>query len=210
MRLAIIRTFTALSVALGTFSLSSPPHVLAVGESVTGTINNKQNGSVPTAPTTATGDGSLLWSLLQLIFALGIIIAIIYLLIRFLSQKTNLSRNTVFQSLGAQSLGKDRSVHLVSVGDKVYLLGVGDSITLLDTITDTEMIERLRENTQQPLARPVAGLSDWINRLRNTSKVQAEEIHVEELPFDAALREKIHNLKERRQQTVDDWQDPSK
>jgi flagellar protein FliO/FliZ len=209
MRPTIIRSFVALSVALGTFTLSSPPHVLAVGENVTDHIKNKQNGTVPTAPPTAAGDGSLLWSLFQLIFALGIIIAIIYLLIRFLSQKTNLSRNTVFQSLGAQSLGKDRSVHLVSVGDKVYLLGVGDSITLLDTVTDTELIERLRDNPQQPLARPVAGMSDWISRLRPKSKAQAEEIQVEELPFDAALREKLHNLKERRQQTVDDWQDPS-
>ncbi|PWK12700.1 flagellar biosynthetic protein FliO [Tumebacillus permanentifrigoris] len=210
MRPTIKRISTAMAVALGTFLLSSPPHVLAVGENVTDLINNKQNGSVPTAPPAASGDGSLLWSLLQLIFALGIIIAIIYFLIRFLSQKTNLSRNQVFQSLGVQSLGKDRSVHLLSVGDKVYLLGVGDSITLLDTVTDAALIERLRETSQQPLARPVSGMQEWITRLRPKSKAQAEEVRVEELPFDAALREKLHNLKERRHQTVDDWQDPSK
>ncbi|MBL0388923.1 flagellar biosynthetic protein FliO [Tumebacillus sp. ITR2] len=210
MRPTITRTITTWSVALSVFWFSSPPHVLAVGENVTKAIQDKQNGSTQTVPPTATGDGSLLWSLLQLVFALGIIIAIIYFLIRFLSQRTNLSRNQVFQSLGAQALGKDRSVHLVSVGDKVYLLGVGDTITLLDTVTDAELIERLRENVQQPIVRPVSGMQDWINRLRPKAKAQAEEIQVEELPFDAALREKLNNLKERRQQTVDDWQDPSK
>lgn len=210
MRPTITRTIVAWSVALSCFWLSSPPHVLAVGDNVTQLIQNNQNGSAPATAPTASGDGSLLWSLLQLIFALGIIIAIIYLLVRFLSQKTNLARNQAFQSLGAQPLGKDRSVHLISVGDKVYLLGVGDTVTLLDTVTDAELIERLKENSQQSLARPVSGLQEWISRLRPASKAQAEEVQVEELPFDATLREKLHNLKERRQQSVDEWQDPSK
>ncbi|KEO82943.1 hypothetical protein EL26_12670 [Tumebacillus flagellatus] len=184
--------------------------MLAVGENVTKAIQDKQKGTAPAELPTATGDGSLFWSLLQLVFALGIIIAIIYFLIRFLSQKTNLSRNQAFQSLGAQALGKDRSVHLISVGDKVYLLGVGETVTLLDTVTDAQLIEQLRENAQQPMVRPVPGLQTWMNRLRPKANAQAEELQVEELPFDAALREKLHNLKERRQQTVDDWQDPSK
>ncbi|MGB8955593.1 MAG: flagellar biosynthetic protein FliO [Tumebacillaceae bacterium] len=194
--------------------MSSPPHVLAVGGSVDDAIKSKQSGQTPATPPTGTGDGSAIWSVIQLIFALAIIIAIIYLLIRFLSTRTSLSRGHVFRSLGAHSLATNRSVHAVAVGDKVYLLGVGENVTLLDTVDDPEVIEQLRgPDTDGPMA-PVNGLQNLLGRFRSRAQApQAEEVPIDELnelSFDATLREKLNNLKEKRQQAVDDWQEGQK
>ena len=153
----------------------------------------------------------MIWSVIQLIFALAIIIAIIYLLIRFLSTRTNLSRGHVFRSLGAHSLAANRSVHAVAVGDKVYLLGVGENVTLLDTVDDPEVIKQMRGAEANAPMPPVNGLQNLFGRFRSRAQApQAEEIpltELNELSFDATLREKLNNLKEKRQQAVDEWQE---
>lgn len=197
------------SVAIGTLWLSSPSRVLAVGDSVEDAIKkgNAPAGQAPVAPAVGTDGGSMLWSMIQLIFALGIIIAIIYLLIRFLSTRTRLSSGNVFQSLGAHSLSNNRSVHMVAVDDKVYVLGVGENITLLDKIEDIDLIDRLKQPVQESMTNPVDGLQKLFSKLRSTPQTQSEEIKVVDLPFDAALRDKLNQLKEQRQTVVDDWQE---
>ena len=211
MRPTFIRRLVTWCAAWGVLWLSSPPHVLAVGGSVDDAIKSRQSGETPVPPPAATGDGSVIWSVLQLIFALAIIIAIIYLLIRFLSTRTNLARGHVFRSLGAHSLGTNRSVHAVAMGDKVYVLGVGEDVTLIDTVDDPDLIEQLRGTEADLAIAPVSGLQNLLGRFRSRAQApQAEEIPINELnemSFDATLREKLNTLKEKRQQAVDDWQE---
>jgi flagellar protein FliO/FliZ len=204
-RTHILRQWSVTAIALW---LSSPSRVLAADGTVENMLKNKQTGQTPVAPQAAAGDGSLLWSMFQLVFALGIIIAVIYLLIRFLSSRSNaLLRGPLFQSLGAQTLANNRSVHLISVGDKVYLLGVGEDVTLLDTIADAKLIEQLRDASH---TQPNAALSGWqqiLGKFRPGAKTQqAEEVDVNNLSFDLALREKLNHLKEQRQRKVGDWE----
>lgn len=197
-----LRRLVAWSVAAGALWLSSPPRVLAVENNVEDMLKND-------APATnfqgaAVDGGSMFWSILQLFFALGIIIAIIYLLIRFLSTRTNLTRGNVIQPLGAHTLASNRSVHVIALQDKVYVIGVGDNVTLLDTIEDAEQIEQLKDTTQQAggTLKGAPGLADLIGRLRKKQAPQAEELQVADLTFDAALREKLNSLKEQRTSAV--------
>ncbi|MGZ4032705.1 MAG: flagellar biosynthetic protein FliO [Tumebacillaceae bacterium] len=200
------RRLVAFIVAVGTLWLSAPTHVLAVGDNVYDAIKGKGTVQQPQVPATGGGDG-LFTSMVELVVALAIIIALIYLLIRFLSTRTNLRGGQAFQTLAAHSLTANRSVHVLAVGDKVYLLGVGENVTLLDTITDTDMIDQLLGASQNNQRQ--TGLQDLLGKLLTKPKArpQAEEIQVQDLPFDATLREKLNNLKEQRQQTVDDWRE---
>lgn len=210
MRTKVLSKLFMWSVAAGTLLLLCPSRVLAVGDNVEDAIKkgNTPGGQAPVAPdTVTTSDGSILWSMVQLIFALGIIIAIIYLLIRFLSTRTRLASGNVFETLGAHSLATNRSVHMVAVEDKVYVLGVGENITLLDKIEDADLIDRLRQTNQENVTNPVDGVQKLFSMLRPTQKTQSEEIKVVDLPFDATLRDKLNQLKEQRQQAVDDWQE---
>jgi flagellar protein FliO/FliZ len=185
--------------------------VLAVDGSVEDAIKNRQSGTAPAAPEVATGDGSMLLAMIQLVFALGIIIAIIYLLIRFLSVRSKHAfRGHLLQNFGALSLTSNRSVHVLALGDKVYLIGVGENVTLLDTITDPALVAQIKDSaqpTQVLSGNSWRGMQDLINRLRKTDAPQSEEIQVQELPFDLALLEKLNHLKEQRSQTVEDWQE---
>lgn len=191
--------------------LSSPSRVLAVEDSVEKAIKNGNTGTAPAAPGVTTGDTSLLMSMIQLVISLGIIIAIIYLLIRFLSSRSkNAFRGHTMQNLGAQSLTNNRSVHMLAIGDKVYVLGVGDNVTLLDTITDPDLVNQVKDGAEptSPLnGNGWQGLQDLIQRLRKKSNPQVEEIGMRDIGFDQALREKLNNLKEQRTQSAQDWQE---
>jgi flagellar protein FliO/FliZ len=195
-----IRRLVAWSVAAGTLWLSSPPRVLADGDNVENMFK-KENPATEFQGAAVDG-GAMIWSIVQLLFALGMIIAIIYLLIRFLSLRTNLTRGNLFQPLGAYSLTANRSVHLVALKDKVYVIGVGDNVTLLDAIEDAELVKQMKESSEKPggMAAAGPGLADLLGRLRR-QKPQAEEIQVTDISFDAALREKLNSLKKQRQQT---------
>ncbi|TCP58832.1 HpcH/HpaI aldolase/citrate lyase family protein [Tumebacillus sp. BK434] len=182
--------------------MTSPPRVLAVENNVEDMLKN----DAPATKFQGAGvdGGSMFWSILQLFFALGIIIAIIYLLIRFLSTRTSLTRGNVIQPLGAHTLASNRSVHVIALQDKVYVIGVGENVTLLDTIEDAEQIEQLKEITLQAdgMMKAAPGLADLIGRLRKKQAPQAEELQVADLTFDAALRKKLNSLKEQRTSAV--------
>lgn len=209
MRPKLLRRLLLMSFAAGAW-LASPPLVLASGTDKVIDAVKQQNGQKPSVPEVGAGNlgdgGSTLWSMLQLIFALGIIIALIYLLVRFLSTRTNLTRGHLFRSLGSQSVANNRSVHMLSVGDKVYLVGVGENVTLLDTITDAEEVERLQQQAQEGITanNPISGWQTVIDRLRSRkTESQSEEVQVEELSFDNTLREKLEALKGRNGRTSD-------
>jgi flagellar protein FliO/FliZ len=182
--------------------------VLAVTDSVDDALKGKGTANLPTtAPASGSGT-SLFTSMIELVVALTIIIAMIYLLIRFLSTRSNLRGGREVQTLAAHSLTANRSVHVLSVGDKVYLLGVGENVTLLDTITDEGLIDQLL-GASQSNQRSSVTVQDLVGKLLSKPKAraQAEDIQLQDLPFDATLREKLNNLKEQRQQTVDDWRE---
>jgi flagellar protein FliO/FliZ len=200
------------SVAAGTLWLTSPPRVLAADSRTVDEMFKNKNGvpgEAPTAPVVGTGDGSIIWSLLQLIFALGIIIAIIYLLIRLLSSRSQRMQGAGIHLLGVKMLGNNRSVQMIAVGEKVYLIGVGEDITLLDTVTDPDLIQELRDANEHSAVSGPAGWQTLLKKLGIKTQAEtaaSEEISIDDLSFDATLREKLNSLKEKRKQSVDDWQ----
>lgn len=73
-------------------------------------------------------------------FALFIVLAIIYILLKFLSKRSNLFQQVkVLENLGGISVGQNKSIQIVRVGDKLYLVGVGDNVELLEEITDEKL-----------------------------------------------------------------------
>lgn len=84
--------------------------------------------------------GSLLFSVVKMFFALLLVLALIYLLIKFLSKRSKLFHQVnVLENLGGISVGQNKSIQLVRIGSKVYLVGVGENVEMLEEITDDEV-----------------------------------------------------------------------
>lgn len=88
---------------------------------------------------------SLALSIVRMFFALVLVLALIYFLLRFLNKRNTLLSNQVkaLEKLGGISLGQNKSIQLVRVGNQVFLLGVGDNIELLMEVTEEEIKEGL-------------------------------------------------------------------
>ncbi|MFT8871354.1 MAG: flagellar biosynthetic protein FliO [Sporolactobacillus sp.] len=87
---------------------------------------------------------------LKLIVALAIVIALIYLLYRFVAKRTGtLHTSRMIKNIGGVALGGNRSVQLIQVGQHVLVVGVGDSVHLIQTITDPVLVSELTAPDKQ-------------------------------------------------------------
>lgn len=116
------------------------------------------------AAVTPYGDSNLFLVFVKLVFALLLVLALIYLLYRFAVKRTGrFHEGGSLKNLGGVSVGTNRSVQLVQVGNEVMVIGVGDTVQLLKEIKDPEAIEALsqQEGTPGHLEDNVLGLLKW-------------------------------------------------
>ncbi|SES75425.1 flagellar protein FliO/FliZ [Oceanobacillus limi] len=85
-------------------------------------------------------NNSLAFDLVKMFFALLLVLALIYLLLKFLNKRNKLfSRVKALENVGGLTLGPSKSIQIIRVGSKLYLVGVGDNVELLQEITDEDM-----------------------------------------------------------------------
>lgn len=142
-------------LALWIFALGSDlPVNAASNPSVTDWITNDSPVEQPEeVPTSASTDRSLASIIGALVFYTLLIVGLIYLLIRFLAtRQRSLQTNQLVQVMGGGSVGQQKSVQLVKVGNQVLVVGIGDDVTLLKEIDDevekAHLIEAMEEQSQ--------------------------------------------------------------
>ncbi|AIF43749.1 flagellar biosynthetic protein FliO [Virgibacillus sp. SK37] len=105
-------------------------------------------------------EGSLIIELIKMFFALVLVLGLIYLLLKFLSKRNKLFNQVrALENLGGVSLGQNKSVQIVRVGNRFYLVGVGENVELLEEITDQEVIDDLVNKNTTTHAKQGTGLS---------------------------------------------------
>ncbi|MCM3557838.1 flagellar biosynthetic protein FliO [Brevibacillus borstelensis] len=122
------------------FVASLPAQALAESSSVAdalkkGTLSTDGSaGPQEPAPIPGSGSGSMWGYLIQVIFSLGIILVLIYLLLRFLSKRQVGMAQGPIKVISMAPLGNGKSVQVVMIGESLYVLGVGENVQLLHHI----------------------------------------------------------------------------
>lgn len=123
-----------------------------------------------------TEENPLLGNPMQLFFRFIVssvaIIALIYFFLKFLAKKQKqLQQHQLFQNLGGVTLGQNKSIQLVKMGDKLFVVGVGDQITLLQIIEEPGQVAALIEETdvQSSITTP-----DWLAKWLPKREQQGE------------------------------------
>lgn len=130
------------------------------------------------APLVGYEDQNLFLMLVQLFLALGVVLFLIYMLLRFMNNRTrSFQANRTIQTLGGTGVGQNRSVQIVRVGDRILVVGVGDTVQLLREITDPEEVERLSHTpeTQDFYERPFSKLGSLLNKNRQENEPETQE-----------------------------------
>ncbi|WP_412975451.1 flagellar biosynthetic protein FliO [Ornithinibacillus sp. 179-J 7C1 HS] len=146
------------------FLLVSPSNVYADGDKVSDWYDNENDseqeldGSDTNSPDNSnqqpvsevSENGSLAFDLVKMVFALFLILALIYLLLKFLSKRNKLFNQVkTLENLGGISVGPSKSIQVIRVGGKLYLIGVGENVQLLEEIVDEGMKEEILSSYQE-------------------------------------------------------------
>jgi flagellar protein FliO/FliZ len=160
----LISLFAAVCLSLVPFSVQAEGS--SSGKSVYDTINNSdQKGEKEKAPTdnspVSSESESTFMMLVKLVFMLGIVLAILFFVLRFIQRKSvSFQDGKNLQSLGGIGIGQNRSVQLIKTGNSVLVVGVGDSVTLLKEITDEDEVQMMLDQ------RPSQNVSTVTNQLK--------------------------------------------
>ncbi len=106
---------------------------------------------------------------MQMIAALAVVIALIYIMLRFVGKRTRSFRDhQTLQSIGGVPLGANRSLQMIKLGDRILVVGVGETIQLIKEIDDKGEIAKIMEQHETEfdrLEQPLTKASTWINQL---------------------------------------------
>ncbi len=101
---------------------------------------------------------STVWLFVRMIFALILVIAIIYVVVFFLKKVASpkIPEQPFLKRAATLSLGPGKSVHVITMPDKAWLVGVSEAgIQPIGEITNTELVTQLiLEAEKQPTEKP--------------------------------------------------------
>ncbi|MFX3632927.1 MAG: flagellar biosynthetic protein FliO [Candidatus Pristimantibacillus sp.] len=161
---------------------------------------NNDNG-----PTKLPGSENMAGSLVWVIVSLFIVIALIVVLIKWLSTRNRAwGTNRSLRSLGGIALGQNNSMQVVELAGRVYIVGVGENVTLIDKIDDLEQaqaivasIERQSNGGWSP-----NGMAELLKRFRqrdNKAEPSNEQWN-ESSSFQNILNDNLNRQADRKQQ----------
>lgn len=144
---------------------------------------------------------SLIFNVIKMILALFFVLALIYLLLHFLKRRNKLFQIPhILENLGGISVGQNKSIQLVRIGEKIYVVGVGENVEMLQEITDQEIIEELLQKDQQQINTVPMLQQFFKNQLMGTKENKKET-------FSTTLEDELHKIKESRTSIIDKYRE---
>lgn len=166
----LLKWILLISIAFSWFTF--PSVEAASNPSVADWVKDDKKSEEQPVTTPETEERSLFSVLGSLLLYTVLIVGLIYGLIKFLaSRQRSLSNTGVVKVLGASSLGAQKSVQVIQVGDQVLVVGVGEDISLLTEITDEQQKELLLATEV-----PATQLAPFQEMLQKSMKEQKEKL----------------------------------
>ncbi|KXH79992.1 flagellar biosynthetic protein FliO [Sporosarcina sp. HYO08] len=138
---------------------------------------------------------------LALLFVIGLLIA----LLKFMNRKNRqYDQNRMIKNLGGISLGQQKSIQLVTIGDTYFVIGVGEDIRLLKEITDEEEIAKLQEfyTVDEERHLTTGLLPRLLMKSAGKAKEAQHQSNGEMASFVELFKSKLHEVKTERNEQV--------
>lgn len=130
----------------------------------------------------------------KMIFALLFVIALIYGLVKLMNKRNRLLKPFQYvENIGGTSVGQNRSIQLIKVGNSVLVVGVGETIQLLKEIEDEKEIEDILSQHEEAMSSKI----EW-QKLAKPLKGSENQPQQKLTLFSKALKEQLEELKQNR------------
>lgn len=118
-------------------------------------VDNKVNQKAADVDGSKVKSSSLFINIVKMIIALLFILVLIYALLWFIKRKNHLFPQAgVMENLGGITVGQQKSIQLVRIGDSIFIVGIGDNVELLQEIEDETLKKEILEQKESALQTP--------------------------------------------------------
>jgi flagellar protein FliO/FliZ len=142
------------------------------------------------------------WDFFKMILATIFILFLIYTLLKWMNSRSRFyqQRRGLVEHLGGTSLGTNRSVQLIKVGNRILVVGVGESIHLLKEIDDENEVKEILAEYNARLDQLIEP-NQWLQKIGVWfKKEQRKEQNVES--FRQLLSHQLQQLSQERKKAL--------
>ncbi|WP_252503595.1 flagellar biosynthetic protein FliO [Sporosarcina sp. Marseille-Q4943] len=139
------------------------------------------------------------WDYTKTLLALLFVVGLLFALLKFINRKNRMfDQHRLMKNVGGLSLGQQKSIQLVVIGDSYYLIGVGDEVRLLKEITDPEEIRALESYFDEDEYQSPTGLVSKLLTMIPQNKGDATDDRDQPADFKKMFTSKLDELKAER------------
>lgn len=142
--------------------------------------------------------------LLSLVFVIGLLIAVL----KFLNKRNlNYQQSSVIRNIGGLSVGAQKSVQLLHIGNRLYVVGVGEDVRLLNEITDPNEIEQIFKiyNDKQSNTSTAPYIAELFAKFK-TKRASVDEQQNGQ-GFSDILDKRLSEIKKERSDELERWKE---
>ena len=171
--------------------------------------NSPSNVDSETDADTANSDsasvGVGLWEYIKVLLSLVLVLGILIFVLRFLNKRNqNYQQNSIIRNLGGHSVGAQKSVQLLHIGNQIYIVGVGEDVQLLQVISDPREIEQMialyNEKYSHTSTSPYVAELFAKFKTKRSSETQSEG-------FSDILDKRLSEIKQERSDELERWKE---
>ncbi|HEX5565234.1 MAG TPA: flagellar biosynthetic protein FliO [Sporosarcina sp.] len=139
------------------------------------------------------------WDYVKTLLALLFVVGLLFALLKFINRKNRMfDQHRLMKNVGGLSLGQQKSIQLVVIGETYYLIGVGDEVRLLKEITDPDEIKALESYFDEDELQSTPGLANKLLTLLPLGKGDASDESEQPADFKKMFTSRLDELKAER------------
>lgn len=139
------------------------------------------------------------WDYVKTLLALLFVIGLLFALLKFINRKNRMfDQHRLMTNVGGLSLGQQKSIQLVVIGQSYYLIGVGDEVRLLKEITDPVEIEALQSYLDEDELQSSSSFVNTLMTMLPLGKREAADESDQPADFKKMFTSRLDELKAER------------
>lgn len=151
------------------------------------------------------------WDYIKMLFALIFVLALLLFVLKFINKKSmNYQQNSLVRNIGGISVGAQKSIQLLHIGDKLYIVGVGDNVQLIKEINNPDEVQQLVAfyNEKQSFGSASPHILELLKKLKpNQNESESKK---DDSNFGDIFNKKLLDIKKERQHELEKWKEKEK
>lgn len=147
-----------------------------------------------------------LWGFIKVFLAFIFVLALLIAVLKFLNKRNvKYQQNSVVRNVGGISVGAQKSVQILQVGNRLYMVGVGENVQLLKEVSDEEEIEQILSHYDEK--QTAISTVPYIVELFKGKSEQKQKTEQQAQSFGNIFDSKLSEIKKERSNGLEQWKE---